>query len=447
MLSILVDLTLRGTLLSGLVWLLERTLVTRIQAQSRRLWWAIAALAFLVPIRLHIIPVMPVVASRVHETLTTFVGQEHPIASSVSTAIIPDLGHRIDYAILVWLSGAIASLALVLFQTVRIQRRWANVGLCSKPELLNLLEECKEVASVTAPIGLILSDSISAPAILGWRHPKILLPRALSASLPRHQLRAVLLHELAHYRAFDQPLHWLFTFVRIIHWFNPIAYLTVRQWLHFRELAADEAAIRWLKPQERPDYGPALIEALKHAHESPPPYGALALGESIQNLKNRLNMIKHHSSLARRGALAFATSLLLSVTVFVQPVWADPALDGKAAAATAADSWLKVIDDGHYDTSWVNASQGFKQHVTSEQWQGMSKQVREPLGKCLSRQFKSSFYHSPLVMPNGTKRDGEFVTLHYQSSFEHQESATETLYFSKDPDGIWRAEGYLILND
>lgn len=448
MLSILAELTVRGTLLSGLVWLLERTLATRIQARSRRLWWAIAALAFLIPLRLPIRPVMPVAASRVHDSLTSFVRPEPSAALAVSPKVVPDAGRgRMDFVLLLWLAGAGISLALVVFQTVRTGRRWSQEKLCTKPELLALVEECKAAASVTAPIGLVLSDNVSAPALLGWLRPRILLPRALATSLPRPQLRAVLLHELAHYRALDQSLHWLFTFARVIHWFNPIVHFTVRQWLHFRELAADEAAMRWLTPQERPDYSVALVEALKHAHDSPPPYGALALGETIKNLKQRLTMITLHSSLARRGVFALAISLLLSATVFLQPVWADEASDAKTSAAAAAEPWLKIIDDGHYATSWENASQGFKSHVTSEQWQGMSKQVRSPLGKCLDRKLSYSSYHSGQPKADSKEAQGENVTLHYVTSFENMKTATETVYFTRDPDGTWKADAYVILRE
>jgi hypothetical protein len=313
--------------------------------------------------------------------------------------------------------------------------------------LSSLLEECKAAASVTAPVGLVLSESVVAPAILGWLHPRILLPKGLATSLPRPQLRAVLLHELAHYRALDQPLHWLFTLVRVIHWFNPIAHLAARQWLHFRELAADEAAMRWLDPQERPEYSRALVEALKHAHQTPSPYGALALGETIDNLKQRITMISHHSSLERRGLPALAVSLLLSATVFLQPVRADQASDGKTAAVAAAESWLKIIDDGHYDMGWEAASPDFKKGMTREQWHDASMHVRNPLGKCLSRKFTYARYHSPLKFPDGRKIEGEFVTIHFESSFENSDADTETLYFLKDTDGVWKAEGYLILND
>jgi beta-lactamase regulating signal transducer with metallopeptidase domain len=450
MLPILAELTVRGTLLVGLVWLLERTMATRMQAQSRRLWWAIAALAFLLPLHVPLLAPVPVLPGRVHALLSSLAQPAARVDLAAHPSAVPSRAHRLtDLVLAVWLAGAAISLTAVVFQTVRTGLRWRRESLCTKPELLTLLEDCKAAASVTAPIGLVLSDRVPAPAILGWLRPRILLPTALATTLPRPQLRAVLLHELAHFRALDQPLHWLFTFARVIHWFNPAAHACVRQWLHFRELAADEAAMRWLTPQERPDYSRTLVEALKHAQDFPAPYGALALGETLQNLKHRLTMITRHSSLARHRFFAFAIGLLLTATVFVQPIWADPASDGKTAAATAAEPWLTIIDDGQYATSWENASLDFKKGATSEKWQEMSAKVRTPLGKCLSRKLSYSTYHAEQPTSDG-KGDGwgkERVTLHYLTSFENMKAATETVYFVKDPDGAWKADAYVILHE
>ncbi|MFI5105061.1 MAG: hypothetical protein ACHP79_09085, partial [Terriglobales bacterium] len=49
---------------------------------------------------------------------------------------------------------------------------------------------------ITAPIGLVLTPSVSMPALLGWLRPRILLPHSLPAAVFTEQLRGILLHEL-----------------------------------------------------------------------------------------------------------------------------------------------------------------------------------------------------------------------------------------------------------
>src|ERR1035438_5931412 len=95
MLPILAELTLRGTFLCGLVWLLERALATRIQAQSRRIWWAIAALAFLLPLRLHVHHVTPFVPRPVQELIANLVQPKPGINSTVNPSAVRGAGHRL----------------------------------------------------------------------------------------------------------------------------------------------------------------------------------------------------------------------------------------------------------------------------------------------------------------------------------------------------------------
>src|SRR5688500_871100 len=59
------------------------------------------------------------------------------------------------------------------------------------------------------------------------------------------------------------------------------------------------------------------------------------------------------------------------------------------AAQVAADSWLKLVDDGKYEASWDQAAKLFKGAVTKDQWKQAAVGVREPLGKVVSRKLKS----------------------------------------------------------
>ncbi len=51
-------------------------------------------------------------------------------------------------------------------------------------------------------------------------------------------------------------------------------------------------------------------------------------------------------------------------------------------------------------------------------------------------------YTSPLKWP--TRPDGEYVVIQYESSFEHKQSAVETVTSMLDKDGTWRVSGYFI---
>jgi len=109
-------------------------------------------------------------------------------------------------------------------------------------------------------------------------------------------------------------------------------------------------------------------------------------------------------------------------------------------AQQSSDAWLSLVDSGKYADSWQQASQLFKAAVTKEQWQSALRASRDPLGKVLSRKLKSATYAKTL--PGAP--DGEYVVIQYDSSFEHKQSAVETITPMLDKDGKWRISGYFI---
>lgn len=109
-------------------------------------------------------------------------------------------------------------------------------------------------------------------------------------------------------------------------------------------------------------------------------------------------------------------------------------------AQKSAESWLALVDSGKYEESWQEAASIFKEAVSKEQWHGALVATREPLGKMLSRKMKSATYTKTL--PGAP--DGEYVIIQYETSFEHKQSAVETLTPALDKDGTWRVSGYYI---
>ena len=109
-------------------------------------------------------------------------------------------------------------------------------------------------------------------------------------------------------------------------------------------------------------------------------------------------------------------------------------------AERSADAWLALIDSGKYADSWQEGSQLFKAAVTKEEWKSKLQASRDPLGKMLTRKLKSATYTKTL--PGAP--DGEYVVIRYESSFEHKQSAVETVTPMLDKDGVWRVSGYYI---
>jgi hypothetical protein len=109
-------------------------------------------------------------------------------------------------------------------------------------------------------------------------------------------------------------------------------------------------------------------------------------------------------------------------------------------AQKAAESWLKLTDAGEAGASWEQAAKLFKGAVTKEQWTQALAGVRPPLGEVVSRKLLSRQYNEKL--PRAP--EGKYVVIQYQTVFEKQPSAVETVIPTLDPDGVWRVSGYFV---
>jgi pyruvate/2-oxoglutarate dehydrogenase complex dihydrolipoamide acyltransferase (E2) component len=123
------------------------------------------------------------------------------------------------------------------------------------------------------------------------------------------------------------------------------------------------------------------------------------------------------------------------------PAASDAASSEAVSAATsAAEAWLKLVDDAQYDASWTNAASVFRNAVSTEAWSKAAGSVRGQVGKPLSRRLSSANYTT--TVPGGP--DGKYVIIQYDTSFEKKASAVETVTPMQDSDGTWRVAGYFI---
>jgi len=338
------------------------------------------------------------------------------------------------------------SALFIIIPTWQVSRRWAGERFSTDPLLTNLLEECRQKAGVAAPVCLIVSEGIGAPALLGWLRPRILLPAHLATSMPEESLRAIFLHELAHFRGLDIPLAWLFAAARVVHWFNPCVYLADAGRAAFCEEAADEGALRRMCGAGGVRYGEILLGTLGSCPGGRVPRGALAIGESLNHLKRRIIMIRSHTTRKLRPWLGAGVTLIVAAFAALTPTLAgeDTGATAKKQADAAMQAWLGEIDQGDYPKSWTDASTSFRKVLTSEQWAAALQSVRSPLGKVLERKLESALYQTSVPTPDGKSIKGEFVIAQFDTSFENMKYARETVTFEKDTDGAWHASGYYI---
>ncbi|MCR5072231.1 MAG: right-handed parallel beta-helix repeat-containing protein [Clostridiales bacterium] len=99
---------------------------------------------------------------------------------------------------------------------------------------------------------------IRTPMLIGFLHPRILLPEGLADSA---RIRMILNHELTHYRRGDLYVKWFVLLVSSIHWFNPLTRVFRAELDRVIELSCDASILKRLSLSGREAYGEALLDA------------------------------------------------------------------------------------------------------------------------------------------------------------------------------------------
>ena len=152
------------------------------------------------------------------------------------------------------------------------------------------------------------------------------------------RLRHVLAHELAHLVRGDLWTNWLLLAARILHWFNPVAWWTVREMQAEREAACDELAFAALGEADRSAYAATIVELAASLSPSAIAPGLIGLFSSTCRLKTRIERLLRFPSVTTLRA-PVAAGLLLGVALLglTDAMPGARAQAPKAAAATGKD--------------------------------------------------------------------------------------------------------------
>ena len=109
-----------------------------------------------------------------------------------------------------------------------------------------------------------------------------------------------------------------------------------------------------------------------------------------------------------------------------------------AQSFAQAESWLRLIDDGHYAQSWQTASSAFQQSITEAKWSALLAATRSPMGAVISREPGELQRFDKLPDTTG----GPHLVIKFTTRFEHAGPSIETLRLTRETDGTWRASSY-----
>ena len=117
----------------------------------------------------------------------------------------------------------------------------------------------------------------------------------------------------------------------------------------------------------------------------------------------------------------------------------DPHLAEEQAAERQALGFLNYLDQGRYADSYDYTGMLIRSTLDRDNFAKQIENARAKAGATLSRSLMDASYST--TVPGAP--EGEYVILHYGSSFANQQQAVETvvLAFAKS---YWRVSGYFI---
>lgn len=101
------------------------------------------------------------------------------------------------------------------------------------------------------------SDNVK-PYSTGFLHPIVVFP----PQLHNDEKQLILLHEISHIQHMDFLVRYIALFIQSLHWFNPFAYLLLREIKKLQEFRTDEQVMSQLDEQAQLKYGALVLNAV-----------------------------------------------------------------------------------------------------------------------------------------------------------------------------------------
>jgi beta-lactamase regulating signal transducer with metallopeptidase domain/Skp family chaperone for outer membrane proteins len=148
------------------------------------------------------------------------------------------------YALLVWAAGCawlLASLARSWFKLQQIVRRASPIA---DRRVHRTIRDCRSELRCRRRVRVLMSSDVNCPLAAGCRRPVILLPQGVCSLLADTDLRAILLHELAHVARHDHAALMIEAVFAAVYWPHPLFHFLRRGLSRAREEVCDNYVVR-----------------------------------------------------------------------------------------------------------------------------------------------------------------------------------------------------------
>jgi murein DD-endopeptidase MepM/ murein hydrolase activator NlpD len=227
------------------------------------------------------------------------------------------------------------------------RRRWSRIARqadpIAAPDLLSIADEWAQRFSIHRHVRLASAKTTHSSFTIGILRPVIVLPTSLLASATPECIEAIISHEMAHIKRWDDFWKVMQKLVQIFYFFHPAVWLAGFQLNAARECRCDGEVLAQKKLSPR-IYGQALITALKSASFSK---ASLDLSPVFFSTKQVLNQRIHFIKKGKTMQPSLLTKILfiiIAAAVLPMAGSSKPIAPIQSTATISEGSTLQLIN-------------------------------------------------------------------------------------------------------
>jgi beta-lactamase regulating signal transducer with metallopeptidase domain len=352
----------QSSLVIAAVFILDFLLRRRVRAVVRYTLWLLVLVKLVLPPSLALptspaywvqVRSEPVLVFDETSDLTVTLVERPATAAPVLTPIKPTAPklRLAGVLLLIWMVGGLGLLAYLAWRARWVRRVLAD-ATDAPAELTALLENCRHELEMRRSVRLRITAQTISPAVCELWRPAILLPDQLAGQLPADQLRAVLLHELAHLKRADVWVNCLQALLQVVYWWHPLLWLANARLRQVREQAVDEYVMLAMKSDANV-YPAALLQVARICFQRvAASLGFIGIAESKRALRQRLRRLVEQPlpKSARIGVSAWMAVLLAGTVLLPMGCRTQHTAPVEATASTSIaanqDQLQQVVPGG-----------------------------------------------------------------------------------------------------
>ncbi len=257
---------------------------------------------------------------------------------------------------LIWLAVTLGFTARLLYGLVFLRGYCHGLQEVDSDRISSMLQETGKYFGFRKKPRVFVSPQLPSPISIGIQTPLVILPSSLYQHIGDGELRAILLHELAHIYHYDHVLGLLQRLIKALYWWNPFVYRLCNSLSVAREEISDNYAISGMESAE--SYATLLVSLVEKTSLISRMPCTASMATPYESLETRIkNIVSKERDMRVRAnkkviSIVAVTTVLLCSLVSVGSRFEVFAIEQELTAKTV------LVHITGTDTNYMNALNG-----------------------------------------------------------------------------------------